>query len=137
MRPSPSRPTGCRRSALWRPSDAGLMSPKSPRDRCSGGSRAIASLGPSPLSVEAVRLILQMRAEDAGFRGEALARITPHSLRSGCITNLAKASVHERDIMKHSKHGSAAVMRGYVRSSLAPEAFTSETLWDRLFDQDG
>ena len=95
------------------------------------------AVGLKPLSAEAVRLILQMRAEDAGFRGEALARITPHSLRSGCITTLAKASVHERDIMKHSRHGSATVMRGYIRSSLAPEAFTSGALWERLFDQDG
>lgn len=94
------------------------------------------ALGLRPLSAEAVRIILQRRVEDAGFRGEALARITPHSLRSGCITTLARASVHERDIMKHSRHGSATVMRGYIRSSLAPEAFTSGALWGRLFDED-
>jgi integrase len=59
----------------------------------------------------------------------ALARITPHSLRAGCITALAQASVHERDIMRHSRHDSRTVMRGYIRAAAAEEAFTSGALW--------
>jgi integrase len=83
----------------------------------------------APLSPEAVRLILEQRAEAAGYAGDHLARITPHSLRAGCITQLARASVHERDIMKHSRHGSATVMRGYIRAAHAELEATSAALW--------
>jgi integrase len=89
------------------------------------------AIGRQGLSAESVRLILKERAWEAGYRGEALDRITPHSLRAGCITTLAQASVHERDIMKHSRHGSRAVMRGYIRAAATPEAFTSGALWRR------
>jgi integrase len=89
------------------------------------------ALGRQGLSAESVRLILKERAWEAGYRGEELDRITPHSLRAGCITTLAQASVHERDIMKHSRHGSQAVMRGYIRAAATPEAFTSGALWRR------
>jgi integrase len=88
-------------------------------------------VGRHPLSAESVRLILRQRAWEAGFRDAALARITPHSLRAGCITTLAQASVHERDIMQHSRHGSQAVMRGYIRAAASEEAFTSGALWRR------
>jgi integrase len=91
-------------------------------------SDAIGRLG---LSAESVRLILKERAWEAGYRGEELDRITPHSLRAGCITTLAQASVHERDIMKHSRHGSQAVMRTYIRAAAVEEAFTSGALWRR------
>ena len=83
------------------------------------------ALGRQRLSAESVRLILKERAWEAGYRGEELDRSTPHSLRAGCITTLALASVHERDIMKHSRHGSQAVMRSYIRAAATPEAFTS------------
>jgi integrase len=69
------------------------------------------------LSGEAVRDILQHRAWEAGYRGADLARLTPHSLRAGCITTLARAQVHERDIMTHSRHSSQTVMRGYIRQA--------------------
>jgi integrase len=89
------------------------------------------AIGRRGLSAESVRLILKERAREAGYRGEKLDRITPHSLRAGCITTLAQASVHERDIMKHSRHGSQAVMRTYIRAAAVPEAFTSGALWRR------
>ena len=88
-------------------------------------------LGPAALSTEAVRLILEHRAATAGYAGDHLARITPHSLRAGCITQLARASVHERDIMKHSRHGSPTVMRGYIRAAHAELDATSAALWER------
>ena len=88
-------------------------------------------LGPAALCTEAVRLILEHRAAAAGYSGAQLARITPHSLRAGCITQLARASVHERDIMKHSRHSSATVMRGYIRAAHAELDATSTALWDR------
>lgn len=89
------------------------------------------TLGRHGLAAESVRLVLQQRARQAGYRGDALARITPHSLRAGCITTLAQASVHERDIMAHSRHGSQAVMRSYIRAAGTEEAFTSGALWRR------
>lgn len=89
------------------------------------------AIGRDGLSTESVRLILKDRAWEAGWRGDDLARITPHSLRAGCITTLAQASVHERDIMQHSRHGSQTVMRGYIRTAATKEAFTSATLWRR------
>ena len=89
------------------------------------------AIGRQGLSPESVRLILKERAWEAGYRGEELDRITPHSLRAGCITTLAQASVHERDIMKHSRHGSQAVMRSYIRAAAVEEAFTSGALWRR------
>lgn len=89
------------------------------------------AVGNHGLAAESVRLILKQRAEDAGYRGAALARITPHSLRAGCITALAQASIHERDIMQHSRHGSQTVMRGYIRAAATEDAFTSASLWRR------
>ena len=58
------------------------------------------------LSAESVRLIRKAPARVAGYKEADLVRITPHSLRASCITTLARASVHERDIMTHSRHGS-------------------------------
>lgn len=89
------------------------------------------AIGRHALSAQSVRLILKERAWEAGYREAALARITAHSLRAGCITMLAKASIHERDIMQYSRHGSQAVMRGYIRAAATEEAFTSAALWRR------
>jgi integrase len=88
-------------------------------------------IGRQGLSPESVRLILKLRARDAGYRDAECARITPHSLRAGCITTLAQASVHERDIMRHARHGSQTTMRGYIRAAAAEETFTSAALWRR------
>ena len=74
---------------------------------------------------------MEQRAEVAGYADDHLARITPHSLRAGCITQLARARVHERDIMKHSRHGSATVMRGYIRAAYTELEATSAALWER------
>ncbi len=89
------------------------------------------AVGRHRLAPESVRLILKERAWEAGYRDAALARISPHSLRAGCITTLAQASVPERDIMQHSRHGSQAVMRTYIRAAAVEEAFTSGALWRR------
>ena len=53
----------------------------------------------------------------------ALVRARGQVVRGGipCITTLARASVHERDIMRHSRHD--------VRAAAAEEAFTSGALW--------
>jgi integrase len=88
-------------------------------------------VGDAALSPEAVRLILRERAAAAGFDSDALARLSPHSLRAGCITALAQASVHERDIMTHSRHASQSVMRGYIRATVTGDAFVSRALWRR------
>ena len=89
------------------------------------------AVGRNSLSAESLRLILKERAWEAGYRGPALARITPHSLRAGCITALAQASVHEREIMRHSRHDLQTVMRGYIRAAATEQAFTSGALWRR------
>jgi hypothetical protein len=71
------------------------------------------------LSAESLRLILKERAWEAGYRDAALAR----------ITTLARANVHEREIMRHSRHDSQTVMRTIRAAS--EEAFTSGALWRR------
>jgi integrase len=40
-----------------------------------------------------------------------------HSLRSGWITTAAREDKHERDMMRHSRHKSLPVFRGYVRQA--------------------
>ncbi len=79
------------------------------------------AVGRRGLSAESVRLILKARAREAGYTNADLVRITPHSLRQGCITTPAQATVHERDVMKHSRHGSQAVMRTYICTRLGRE----------------
>ena len=82
------------------------------------------------LSPETVRSVLKDRAWEAGWRGAALAGLSPHSLRAGCITALALAQVHERDIMSHSRHSSQSVMRGYIRHA-AGQPGIAAALWSR------
>ena len=89
------------------------------------------AVGRRGLSVESVRLVPKARAREAAYGDANLAHIAPYSLRAGCITTLAHASVHERDTMKHSRHGSQAVMRTYIRSAEVEKAFTSGALWRR------
>jgi integrase len=48
-------------------------------------------------------------------------RIGGHSLRRGFITSAARAKVLERDIMRHSRHRSLTVFRGYIEEA---------TIWD-------
>ena len=87
-----------------------------------------AVLGAGPLTPESVRLILRARAAAAGLSDAVLATLSPHSLRAGCITTLAEARVHERDIMAHSRHASQGVMRGYIRAS-AGGGLPAAALW--------
>ena len=89
------------------------------------------ALGRRGLSAESVQLILKVRARDAGCTATDLAGITPHNLRAGCITTLAQASMPKRDMMKHSRHGSQAVMRTYIRTAGVKETFTLGALWRR------
>jgi integrase len=51
----------------------------------------------------------------AGLIGRDVARIGAHSLRAGLITQAVTNGAHERDVMRHSRHKSVAVFRGYVR----------------------
>jgi hypothetical protein len=43
-------------------------------------------------------------------------------LRAGCATEVAARGVEERDIGRHTRHRSIAVLRGYIR---AGSVFTS------------
>jgi integrase len=49
--------------------------------------------------------------------GHDPARIGGHSTRRGFITSAARAKVLERDIMRHSRHRSIAVMRSYIEGA--------------------
>jgi integrase len=61
---------------------------------------------------EAVSHRLQRAARAAGLDAS---RLAAHSLRAGLITSAAEAGVAERDIMRHSRHRSVQVLRGYIR----------------------
>lgn len=71
-------------------------------------------LGASRLSDRAVALVVKRCAERAGLDP---ARFAGHSLRAGLITSAAEAGVHERDIMRQSRHRSLPVMRRYIRGA--------------------
>ena len=47
--------------------------------------------------------------------GRDPAEIGAHSLRAGLITSAVAADVHERDVMRHSRHRSVHVFRSYIR----------------------
>lgn len=49
--------------------------------------------------------------------GHDPSRIGGHSTRRGFITSAARAKILERDIMKHSRHKSIPVFRGYVEEA--------------------
>ena len=51
----------------------------------------------------------------AALAGHDVSRIGAHSLRTGLITAAVRNGAHERDVMRHSRHRSLAVFRGYVR----------------------
>jgi integrase len=61
-----------------------------------------------------VATVTKAFAAAAGFDPKEFAG---HSLRSGWITTAAKNDRHERDIMRHSRHKSIPVMRGYIREA--------------------
>jgi integrase len=66
------------------------------------------------LSDRAVALVVKRTAAAAGLDPVLFAG---HSLRAGLITSAAEADVHERDIMRQSRHKSIPVMRRYIRGA--------------------
>jgi integrase len=66
------------------------------------------------LSDRAVALVVKRAAAAAGLDP---AQFAGHSLRAGLITSAAEADVHERDIMRQSRHKSIPVMRRYIRGA--------------------
>jgi integrase len=72
------------------------------------------ALGLRRLSDRAVAEVVKRTAERVGLDPVVLAG---HSLRSGLITSAAEAGVHERAIMRHSRHKSIPVMRRYIHEA--------------------
>lgn len=66
------------------------------------------------LQSAAVNTLVKRSAAAAGLDPSAFGA---HSLRSGWITSGAQAGVHEATLMKHSRHLSIPVFRGYVREA--------------------
>ena len=66
------------------------------------------------LTGQSVSLILKAAATSAGLQENDFAG---HSLRSGFITEAAKADAESRDIMAQSGHKSESVMRGYIQDA--------------------
>lgn len=64
------------------------------------------------LSDRAIALIVKRRAAVAGVDPKGY---SAHSLRAGCATEAASRGVEERDIGRHTRHRSIAVLRGYIR----------------------
>ncbi len=64
------------------------------------------------LSAQSVALVVKAAAERAGLDP---AVVSAHSLRSGLATEAARAGAEERDIMRHTRHKSVTVVRGYVQ----------------------
>lgn len=66
------------------------------------------------LSDRAVAEVVKRTARAAGLDAT---RYSGHSLRAGLITSAAEAGVADRDIMRHSRHQSADMMRRYMRDA--------------------
>lgn len=64
------------------------------------------------LAAKQVYRLVKRASAAAGLDPE---RYGAHSLRAGLITSAVEAGAHERDVMRHSRHRSVAVFRGYVR----------------------
>jgi site-specific recombinase XerD len=71
-------------------------------------------VSPHALSTRAVSVILKTAAERAGLDS---ARVSPHGLRAGMVTQAAINGAEEHDIAKVSGHRSTAVLRRYVRDA--------------------
>ena len=65
-----------------------------------------------PLASGSVARIVKRAARGAGLDPAAY---SGHSLRAGFATQAARAGAHERAIMKHTRHKSEKVLRGYIR----------------------
>jgi hypothetical protein len=73
------------------------------------------------LSDRAIALIVKRRVAAANIDPTGY---SAHSLRAGCATEAAAHGVEERDIGRHTRHRSIAVLRGYIREpeTLPPSA---------------
>lgn len=69
-----------------------------------------------PLSPAGIRHILKARFAEAGLAPD---RLSAHSLRAGFITAAAAAGAPEHVIARTSRHRSAEVLRGYIRTANA------------------
>ncbi len=67
------------------------------------------------LHPDAVRKILRKRATLAGLKIPAGERLSPHSLRAGCITQAYVNGARDEQIMDHTRQKDLRTMRGYVR----------------------
>ena len=71
-------------------------------------------LGDARLSDRAVARVVKRSAEAAGMNPDSY---EGPSLRSGFITSAAEAETLERHIMRHSRHNSVTVVRGYIEEA--------------------
>jgi integrase len=67
------------------------------------------------LHPDSVRLILSRRAALAGLTAPSGARLSPHGLRAGFITQAYIAGARDEEIMDHTRQKDLRTMRGYVR----------------------
>ena len=59
----------------------------------------------------------------AGLTLDGFARLSPHGLRAGFITEAYAKGARDEDIMRHSRHRDLRTMRGYVqRAGLVDES---------------
>jgi site-specific recombinase XerD len=63
----------------------------------------------------------------AALIGRDVATIGAHSLRAGLITQAVRNGAHERDVMRHSRHRSVAMLRTYIRGLDVFEANAAAT----------
>lgn len=63
------------------------------------------------LTSRTISIIIKRLARNAGYYSESF---SGHSLRSGFITEAASNGVTERIIMRHTRHRSIPIMRGYI-----------------------
>ncbi|MBV8095660.1 MAG: site-specific integrase [Acetobacteraceae bacterium] len=80
-------------------------------------------IGGAALHPAAIRRILARRAGMAGLTLDGFARLSPHGLRAGFITEAYAKGARDEDIMRHSRHRDLRTMRGYVqRAGLVAES---------------
>lgn len=63
------------------------------------------------------RAVAEVVKRCAAAAGLDPVKFAGHSLRAGLITSAAEAGVSDRDIMRHSRHKSADMMRRYIRDA--------------------
>lgn len=73
------------------------------------------TIGDAPMHPDAVGRILAYRVRMAGVVIEGFDRLSAHALRVGFITEAYAKGVRDEDIMRHTRHRTQSVMRGYVQ----------------------